>query len=78
LIKVFLHTHDKGEANWVNVPKEFAILPSVGEYIATSTDSDWYRVELVVHTPFSCEYDAEVFAVKVNHNEVKEKVFNFK
>lgn len=40
MIKVFLHTHDKGEANWVNIPKEFAVLPSVGEYIATNTDSD--------------------------------------
>ncbi|CEE79440.1 conserved hypothetical protein [Xanthomonas citri pv. citri] len=41
----------------------------IGEYVAMSEDA-WFKVELVVHTPFACEFDAEVYAVGVDHLEV--------
>ncbi len=71
--KIFLHTHEKEKADWVNTIKEFGRIPLEGEYLAISVDSEWYQVELVVHTPFSEEMEAEVYAVKVDHGKVKEK-----
>lgn len=71
MIKVVFHTHDKGEDNWNDESLQFATLPSVGEYVVTSVSSPWYRVELVVHTPFPCESDAEVYAVKVDSKEIQ-------
>lgn len=71
--KVFFHSHEKGKADWVNVIKEFGRIPLEGEYLAVSIDSEWYQVELVVHTPFSDDMEAEVYAVKVDHAKVKQK-----
>jgi hypothetical protein len=48
---------------------------SVGEYLATATTSDWYKVELVVHCPFEAEFAAEVYAVRVDHMEVMKEAF---
>ena len=61
--------------NWSNSGREFLRLPVVGEYVATSSSSSWYRVELVVHCPFEAEYVAEVYAVEVDHMEVRKDVF---
>jgi len=74
--KVFLHIHDPHQANWINQMYEFARIPIEGEHLTVSTDSAWYRVELVVHTPFSDDMDAEVYAVKVDHSEVKRRKLN--
>lgn len=71
--KVFLHTHTKGDHDWVNEIKEFGRIPVEGEYLATDVDSTWYEVELIVHTPFTPEMEAEVYAVKVDHAKVKQK-----
>lgn len=69
-MRVFLHTKKSGLGEWVNERREFAQLPAVGEYLTTSTTGAWHRVEVVVHTPFPCEFDAEVFALEVDHLEV--------
>lgn len=69
-MRVFLHTKQDARSEWVNEQREFAQIPAVGEYLATSSNSEWYRVEFIVHTPFPCEFDAEVFAVQVDHLEV--------
>lgn len=68
---VFLHTRSKGNFNWVNEIREFARIPIVGEYLAMDVSSPWHQVQLVVHTPFECDCEAEVYAVEVDHNEVK-------
>jgi len=73
-MKVFLHTRDMGKFNWVNEIREFARIPIEGEYLALNSNSGWYKVQLVVHTPFECDCNAEVYAVKVDHNLVKENV----
>lgn len=69
--KVFLHTRTPQQRDWVNEKRDFARIPTVGEYVATSSSGvSWFRVQLVVHTPFPCEFDAEVYAVAVDHSEV--------
>jgi hypothetical protein len=76
--KVFLHMHDKGQVNWVNNYNEFDRIPVEGEYFALSSVSEWYEVELIVHTPFEEELHAEVYAVKVDHEKVKQMKLNTK
>ncbi|WP_406945747.1 hypothetical protein ACJA3J_05725 [Halobacillus sp. SY10] len=76
MAKVFLHIHDEGESNWENLYYDFGRVPTESEFLATSNDSEWYKVELVVHTPFSAELEAEVFAVKVSQREVKRDKLN--
>lgn len=68
---VFLHTREKGSFEWINEIREFARIPIVGEYLALDVSSPWYQVQLVVHTPFECDCEAEVYAIEVDHNEVK-------
>lgn len=69
-MKVFLHTRSPKQRDWLNEKGEFARIPAVGEYVAISSDSPWFKVELVVHTPFPCEFDAEVQAVAADHLDV--------
>ncbi|QTB25217.1 hypothetical protein [Lysinibacillus sphaericus] len=66
---VFVHLHDKNDFNYVNEYYQFKRVPVEGEYLVTNVDGDWYKVELVVHTPTSKEMIAELYAVKVDHNE---------
>lgn len=77
MAKVFVHLHSDGESDFSNQFHIFERLPIEGEYLTISDDSEWYQVEMVVHTPFSEQMCAEIFAVQVNHNEVmKKKVKN--
>lgn len=69
-MKVFLHTRSEDTHDWTNEIREFVQVPSVGEYIALSSDSAWYEVQVVVHTPFEGQCNVEVFAVKTDHMEV--------
>ncbi|MBV6690339.1 hypothetical protein KV692_21430 [Xanthomonas euvesicatoria pv. physalidis] len=68
-MKVFMHTRSPQRRDWLNEEREFGRIPMIGEYVAMSEDA-WFKVELVVHTPFACEFDAEVYAVGVDHLEV--------
>jgi len=78
MCKVFLHLHDPRQANWTNQIYDFARIPNEGEYLTVSSDSTWYKVELIVHTPFSKDMDAEVYAVKVDHNDVMRRKLSTK
>lgn len=69
-MKVFLHTRSPQQRDWLNEARQFARIPAVGEYIAVSSDSPWFQVELVVHTSFECDFDAEVYAVAHDHLDV--------
>jgi len=72
-MKVFFHTRSPQERGWSNNEKrELARIPILGEYVATAIDSPWFCVQRVVHTHFDCEFDAEVYAVAADHNEVLE------
>lgn len=74
---VFVHLHNEGESIWINQNHDFERIPVENEYITIDCDSEWYKVELVVHTPFCDEMSAEIFAVRVDHNkEMKKKVKN--
>jgi hypothetical protein len=74
-MKVFLQTRSEGSFEWNKELREFGQIPFVGEYLTLSTGSAWYRVELVVHTPFPCDYDAEVYAVEVDYAEITKQAF---
>lgn len=76
-MKVFLHTRSQGKRDWKNESREFGRLPVVGEYLALEWNSPWYQVQLVVHCPFeSADYEAEVYAVEVDHLEAQSRAFN--
>jgi hypothetical protein len=47
------------------------------EYMVLDPDGPWYQVELVVHCFLPSMYgEAKVYAVEVDHNEVKARVFS--
>lgn len=75
MARVFLHTRKPGGADWLNESREFHRIPAVSEYLTRETDGPWYQVQLVVHTPFPCDCDAEVYAVEVDHLAEQAKAF---
>jgi hypothetical protein len=75
-MKVFLHTRRPGKFDWANESRNFGRLPVVGEFVALASDSPWYQVQIVVHCPFEAEYEAEVYAVEIDHTEAKQRAFN--
>jgi len=74
-MKVLVHTKHVGQTQWHSRYQDFVRLPVIGEYIAEHSTSDWYRIGIVVHTAYSDENDAEVFAVKVDTRKELEKAF---
>jgi hypothetical protein len=75
MIQVFLHTRSPGKDDWRNEHRGFAQVPKVGEYLALSSESPWYEVQLVIHVPFEAQCAAEVYAVEVDHKAVKNEAF---
>ncbi len=68
--RVFVHTKETATSEYENEGRSFSRVPVVGEYLALRSDSPWYKVFLVVHCPFQdAEYQAEVFAVRVDQVE---------
>jgi len=67
MVRVFLHTHPPGSSQWRTEHREFFRIPIVGEYLTLAVTSPWYRVAVVVHTPFSDQFEAELYAVEVDH-----------
>jgi len=76
LPKVFVHTHTAGDHDWENDYHEFCRIPIEGEFFALESDGPWYQVELVVHTPFEDDLEAEVYAVEVDHNKIMKQKLN--
>lgn len=70
MARVFLHTRPQGDHRSQDTAGDFGRVPVVGEYIAPGPTSAWYRVCLVVHVPFPAEYEAEVYAIEVEHDAV--------
>ena len=70
---IFLHTTPKSVLNWKNVSVDWPQLPRVGEHIMPEQNSEWYRVQLVVHMPFRDGY--EVYAVEEPIDVAMGKVF---
>jgi hypothetical protein len=65
--RVFLHTRNHGTDKMTNEEYDFARIPIIGELVALASVSPcWYKVQLVVHTPFERGLDAEVYAVAVD------------
>ena len=74
-MRVFLHTRSQGKFDWKNESREFGRLPAVDEFVALDSNSQWYQVQLVVHCVFEAEYEAEVYAVEINHSEALSRAF---
>ena len=71
MAKIFVHVRDNASEMWKNEPMVFQRIPSVGEHVVLSATSAWYRVETVVHCPYEgAEFDAELYAIKVDHLQV--------
>ncbi|MBN1877500.1 MAG: hypothetical protein JXA33_24975 [Anaerolineae bacterium] len=76
-MNIFTHTIVLGDTDWTNETITcFSRVPAVGEYITLLTTGKWYQVCVVVHTPHSDEYSAEIYAVAVEHDEVMRRVFH--
>jgi len=75
-MKVFLHTRHQGKRDWNNESREFGRLPVVGEFVAPDWNSEWYQVQLVLHCPFEAEYEAEIYAVEIDHIEAQRRAFD--
>jgi hypothetical protein len=74
IMKVFLHTRNRASWNWQNELRNFARIPIVGEYLTLDSESPWYQVLVVVHTPFECDCDAEVYAVMMYNSEIRQQL----
>ncbi len=64
MTQVFLHWIDTPDGEWQNEHREFSSVPTIGEHVALNTSSAYYRVTLIVHTPFPCDCDAEVYTIR--------------
>lgn len=53
------------DAMWETDTVNFDRIPNVGEYFVLARDGDWFEVKAVVHMAFPLDYDAEVYAIKV-------------
>lgn len=73
MAKVFVHLRSDGESDFSNQYHNFERLPIEGEYLTISEDSEWYLVEIIVHTPFSEQLCAEISAVQGDHSKVMNK-----
>ena len=62
---VFVHVLVDGD--WKNDVVQFDRAPGVGEHIATIQELPYSVVALVVHTPRSTQFTAEVYCVPANH-----------
>ncbi len=73
---ILLHTKRKVDTNWNIEHREFAGIPSLGEYVVLSPESPWYETHLVVHTPYKSDCDAEVYVVEAlrGRNDIVELV----
>ncbi|WP_340394908.1 hypothetical protein [Paenibacillus sp. FSL E2-0177] len=76
MAKVFVHTHEKGDSEWENEYYPFSRVPVEGEFLTLASDGEWYKVEMVVHTPFDREIHAEIYAVKVDHMKIQKRKLN--
>ena len=74
-MKVLLHTRSQDKFDWKKESREFGRLPVVDEFVALDSNSQWYQVQLVVHCAFKAEYEAEVYAVEINHSEAMSRAF---
>lgn len=54
-----------GDEAWETDTVNFDRVPMAGEYFTMARDGDWYEVKAVVHMAFPLDYDAELYALKV-------------
>lgn len=77
-MKVLLWLRSQGKYDWKQEAREFASLPAVGECLTLGANAPWYIVQLVVHTPGAGECAAEVYAMQVDRDEIKQRAFRAK
>ena len=70
-MRVFLHVRSPEQRDWRSEFREMPQVPRLGEFVSLASETrDWFRVELVVYTPYPCDCDAEVYAVAIDHLDV--------
>ena len=69
-MRVFFHYRSHGESAWTATELDMAQIPAVGEYVTLFANSPWYKIQIVVHTPFeSSDSASEIFAVQTDRME---------
>jgi hypothetical protein len=73
-VRVLVHTRNPGQNKCEHELRELATVPQVDDHVLMKAGSTaWYKVQLVVHTAFPYECDAEVWAVAVEHVDAQKK-----
>jgi hypothetical protein len=66
-MRVFFHYRSPDDDVWTATELDMAQVPVVGEYVTLHANSPWYKVQIVVYTPFEGSRTAcEIFAVKTD------------
>lgn len=73
-MEALVHLRPAPEQPWEHLDRTFVTQPRTGEYLAMDTISDWYLIDLVVHTPEDDQYDFEIFATLEQFTLTKEKL----
>lgn len=69
-MRVFFHYRSHGENVWNATELDMAQVPVIGEYVKLNATSPWYKVQIVVYTPFEGSTSAcEIFAVETDRVE---------
>jgi hypothetical protein len=69
-MRVFFHYRSRGENAWTATELDMAQVPAIGEYVTLFANSPWYKVQIVIHTPFEGSGSAsEIFAVQTDRLE---------
>ena len=69
MAKVLVHYKRSPDDEFNNLFNEFAQVPAVGEYIALTLNSEWLRVDTVVHRTLGSGYDAEVYSTPIQASD---------
>jgi hypothetical protein len=77
-MKVSLSMRSQGKYDWKNQIHELEQVPRAGEYVALGPDSPWYVVQLVVHTPYRQDCQAEAYMVEVDRDQAKHQALHGK
>lgn len=69
-MKIRMQCRDTNSGTWETSTAQVNQIPELGEFLALAPRKV-YRVVLTLHIMFAADYDAEVFAERVNFEDVQ-------
>jgi hypothetical protein len=75
---VLVRVRKSGTTDWQATKRDFARVPTIGEYFGLNSFGPSYRVTGVVHAPFEgAEWEAEIYAVEVERGSKRDGIDDF-